>query len=305
MPHDGRRRAARQEHVRAGHAVQHLQPRPAARARSDRAHVRQEGHRRDQEQRDAARRRPRLGRGEPRLQVQHSRRALERAADRRQRQHRAGARRPRVGDGNLRDVSDHAGDVGVALPVRRVREGRRRRPPGRGRDRGVRVRDRRVVRRQVHRHDHLRPRLFAEAGSDRPRGDGRDSAGRRQRAARRPDDRPADQGGAGRSADRDVRQPRRCAEGGDGGVDDRGLLLLGDHRAQDRRDVQHGRRGADRCRAGDVADAVHRGRNSTKPGSRRRSTRARYRPARSRTTGTRSPGSRAASSPASPAACTR
>ena len=42
---------------------------------------------------------------------------VDRAADRRQRQHGAGARRARVGDGNLRDVPDHAGDLGVALPV--------------------------------------------------------------------------------------------------------------------------------------------------------------------------------------------
>ncbi len=256
MPHHGRRCAPRQEHVRAGHPVQHLQPRPAARARPDRAHIRQEGDCRDQEQRDAARRRARVGGGEPRLQVQHPGGALERAADRRQRQHRAGAGRARFGHGNLRDVSDHACDVGVALPVRRVREGRRRGPPGRGRDRGLRVRDRRLLRRQVHRHHHLRPRLLAQAGGDRPRRDGRDSAGRGQRPARRPLHRPADQGGAGRSADRDVRQPRRCAEGGDGGVDHRGLLLRGDHRAQDRRDVQHGRRGADRRRARDLADPV-------------------------------------------------
>ena len=45
----------------------------------------------------------------------------------------------------------------------------------------------------------------------------RDPAGRRQRPARRPEHRPADQGRAGRPADGDVRQPRRRAEGGDGG----------------------------------------------------------------------------------------
>ena len=51
------------------------------------------------------------------------------------------------GHGHLRDVSDHAGDLGVALPVRRVRARRRHRPPGRRRDRRLRVRDRRLVRR--------------------------------------------------------------------------------------------------------------------------------------------------------------
>ena len=40
------RPAARQEHVRARHAVQHLQPRPAARARADRLDLRQEGRQR-------------------------------------------------------------------------------------------------------------------------------------------------------------------------------------------------------------------------------------------------------------------
>ena len=197
-----------------------------------------------------------VGGSEPGFQVPHAGRPRERAADRRQRQHRAGARRAGLGHGNLRDVSDHAGDLGLALSVRRVREGRRHRAPGRGRDRRVRLRHRRVVRRQVHGHDHVRSRLFAQAGSDRARGDGGDSAGRRQRPARRPEHRPADQGGAGRSVVRDVRQPRRCAQGGDGGQHDRGLLLLDHHGAQDRRDVQHGGGRALRRQPRDVADAV-------------------------------------------------
>ena len=79
------------------------------------------------------------------------------------------------------------------------------------------VRHRRVLRRQVRRDDHLRPRLLAQAGGHRPRGDGRDPAGRGQRAARRAEHRPADQGRAGRPARRDLRQPRRRAEGGHGG----------------------------------------------------------------------------------------
>ncbi len=124
--------------------------------------------------------------------------------------------RARLGDGNLRDVSDHARHLGFALPDRRVREGRRHRAPGGGRDRRLRLRHRRVVRRQVRGDDHLRPGLLAEAGGHRPRGDGRDPAGRGQRAARRPQHRAADQGRAGRPADRDLRQPRRRAQGGDG-----------------------------------------------------------------------------------------
>ena len=49
-------------------------------------------------------------------------RTRDRAADRDQRQHGARARRARVGHGHLRDVPDHAGDLGVALPERRLRE---------------------------------------------------------------------------------------------------------------------------------------------------------------------------------------
>ena len=137
-----------------------------------------------------------------------------------------------------------------------LRAGRRHRAPGRGRDRRVRVRDRRLVRRQLRGDDHVRAGLLAQAGRHRPGGDGRDSAGRRQRAARRAVDRPADQGRAGRPADVDLRQPRRRAEGRDGRDQHRGLLLLDDHGAQDRRDVQHGGRGAVGRQPGDRAAAV-------------------------------------------------
>jgi Pyruvate/2-oxoacid:ferredoxin oxidoreductase gamma subunit len=95
----------------------------------------------------------------------------------------------RLRDGHLRDVPDHAGDVGIALPVRVLRTRRRHRAPGRGRDRRVRVRDRRLVRRPLRGDDHVRARLLAEAGRHRPGGDGGDSAGRRQRPARRAVDR--------------------------------------------------------------------------------------------------------------------
>ena len=134
--------------------------------------------------------------------------------------------------------------VVVALPGRMLRARRRPRSPGRRRDRRLCVRDRRLVRRPLRGDDHVGPRLFAEAGRPGPGGDGRDPARRRQRAARRPEHRPADQGRAGRPADGDLRQPRRRAEGRDGGQRHRGLLLRDDHRAQDRRDLQHGRRRA-------------------------------------------------------------
>jgi 2-oxoglutarate ferredoxin oxidoreductase subunit alpha len=90
--------------------------------------------------------------------------------------------------------------------------------PGRGRDRGLRVRHRRFLRRALRGHDHLRPRLLPQAGSHRPRGDDRDPARGDQRTARRPLDRAADQGRAERSAHQHLRQPRRRAQGRNGGV---------------------------------------------------------------------------------------
>ena len=75
-----------------------------------------------------------------------------------------GLGRARVGHGAVRDVPDHAGDLGLALPARGLREVRRHPAPGRGRDRRGRRRDRRVVRRQgrVHRH------VGARASRSRP-----------------------------------------------------------------------------------------------------------------------------------------
>ena len=215
--HAGQRCAPRQEHVRAGHAVQHLQ----LRARSSRAsRSRLTFGKKEQSVIDANVKLLDAGHAWAEANLDFKYRIpghpLHGAADRGQRQHRARARRARLGDGNLRDVPDHAGDLGLALPERRVREDRRHGAPGRGRDRRLRLRHRRFLRRQVHGDDHLRPGLFAEAGGHRPRGDGRNPAGRGQRAARRPEHRPADQGRAGRPADRDVRQPRRRAQGGDG-----------------------------------------------------------------------------------------
>ncbi len=218
MPRADDRRAPWEEHVRAGHAVQHLQPRPPARAGPGRPHLWQEGREGHHDQREAARGGLRLGRGEPRLQVCDSGGEVEGAADRRQRQHGDRARRARLRHGHLRDVPDHAGDVRIALPVRRLREGRRPRAPGGGRDRRVRVRDRCLLRGSLRCHHHLGPRLFAQAGGARACRHGGDPARRRQRSARRSVDGPADQGRAGRSSDGDLRQPRRRAEGRSCGV---------------------------------------------------------------------------------------
>ena len=55
VPQARRRPAQGQEHVRAGDAVQHLQPRPGPRARPDRVHLRQEGREGHQDERGAAR----------------------------------------------------------------------------------------------------------------------------------------------------------------------------------------------------------------------------------------------------------
>ena len=169
----------------------------------------------------------------------------DRAADRGQRQHGAGARRARLGHGHLRHVPDHAGDLGLALPRRRLREGRRARAPGRGRDRG-RARSRSA------------PPTPASAPSRSPPGPGyslkKEFIGLAvmaeiplvvvnvQRGG--PSHRPADEGRAGRPADDDLRQPRRRAEGRDRAARHRGLLPRDDHRAQDRRVVPHGRGGA-------------------------------------------------------------
>ncbi len=299
------RPAPRQEYVRAGRAVQHLQLRPAARARPDRAHVRQEGPEGHRLQRAADGSGLRVGRGQPRLQVRDPGRKSQGSADRRQRQHRHRARRARLRHGHLRDVSDHAGNLGLALPVGMLRAGRRHRAPGRRRDRRLCVRDRRVLRRPLRGDDHLGAGLLAEAGRHRAGGDGGDPAGRRQRPARRPLHRPADQGRAGRPADRHLRQPWRRAEGRDRRDQHRGLLLLDDHGAQDRRDIQHGRGRADRREPGDGAAAVRAARTSPRSGWRRRSTSRRCPRVPSPTTGTRSPASRAASRRASRTACTR
>ena len=167
VPDGGQGRAARQEHVRARHAVQHLQPGTRTRARADRAHFRQEGQECRRSQRQVARRRPPVGRGQSRLQVPHPRHPFHRAADRGQRQYRAGPRRAGLGHGNLRDVSDHAGHLRIALPLRSVRKSRRSRAPGGRRNRRLRLCDRFVVRGQVRADDHLRTGIFAQAGRSR------------------------------------------------------------------------------------------------------------------------------------------
>ena len=125
------------------------------------------------------------------------------AAGRHQRQHGARARRARFRHGHLRDVPDHAGDVGFALPERRVRDApaasctrpRTRSPPARSPSAPPTPARCAVTITSG-------PGLFAEAGRHRPRRHGGDPARRRERAARRPEHRPADEGRAGRPAHR-------------------------------------------------------------------------------------------------------
>ncbi len=208
-PHD--RCPARQEHVRARHALQHLQLRPADRPRAGCAHVRQEGPLDHRHEREAPRGGVRVGGGEPRLQVRDSGAAQQGGPGRDQRQYGDRAGRPRLRHGHLRDVPDHAGDFRVALPVRLLREGGRHRPPGRGRDRRLRLRDRRLLRGPLRRDHHFRPGLLSQAGGPGTRRHGRDPARGGERPARRTQHRPADEGRAGRSPHGDLWQPRRRA----------------------------------------------------------------------------------------------
>ena len=267
----------RQEHVRARHAVQHLQPRPASsrasRSRSPSARRTRRSSTANVALLDAG---YAWAEAQPRLQVPHpGARASTEPQIVVNGNTALGARRARLGHGHLRDVPDHAGDLGVALPERRVREGRRHRAPGRGRDRRLRVRDRRLLRRQVRGDDHLRARLLAQAGGHRPRGDGARfrwssstcSAAARARASRPRSSRATCSTaifGSHGDAPKVVMAPSTH----------RGLLLLDDHRAQDRRDVQHGRRACCPTRASRRRSSRSRGRSSARRGSRRRSTRA-------------------------------
>ncbi len=114
VPEDRERPAARQEHVRARDAVRHLRPRHRPRARAGRAHLREEGRQGHRGERAAPRGGTGMGRGAPRAPVRDRLRPRDRAADGDEREHRARARDPRVRHGRLRDVPDHARDLGFA-----------------------------------------------------------------------------------------------------------------------------------------------------------------------------------------------
>ena len=117
-------------------------------------------------------------------------------------------------------LPDHAG---LRHPARAVgvQGVRRHHLPGRGRDRGDRVGDRRRLRGRARDHDHLGPGHGAQDRGDRPGDDDRAAARDRQHPARRAVDRPADQDRAGRPAAGAVRPQLRGARPGDRGVDAR------------------------------------------------------------------------------------
>ena len=195
----------------------HLQPRPAARARADRAHLRQEGREGHRHQPAAARGRLRVGRGEPRLQVPRFRRSA------RPSRRSSSTATPRIALGVLASGMD----ICAMYPITPATSASHYLSDVFERVGGI-----------VHQaEDEIAACAFAIGASYAgkcavtitsgpgyslkqegigPRGDGRDPAGRRQRPARRPVHRPADQDRAGRPAHGDLRQPRRRAEGRDG-----------------------------------------------------------------------------------------
>jgi len=130
MPEAGQQCPARQEHVRAGHALRSLQSRHAARPGPDQLYFRSQGRSGGSRQPAAAGSGCGMGGGESRLQVQDSHIAGERAADRREWKYGNGSRDHGVGHGSLRDVSHYTRHVCIPLSERRIRKSRRCRAPG-------------------------------------------------------------------------------------------------------------------------------------------------------------------------------
>ena len=117
-----------------------------------------------------------------------------------------------------RRVSDHAG-VGHPRAARAAQALRRADVPGGGRDRGLRSRARRGVRRRARRDDLGRAGNRAEVGDRGARGDARAAARDRRRPARRAVDRDADEARAGGLADGALRAELGVARAGRRGVD--------------------------------------------------------------------------------------
>ena len=158
-----------------------------------------------------------------------------------QRQHRARLRadrglealRPRPVPGG---VPDHAGELGPR-GARAAQVVRRPDVPGRGRDRRGRRGARRGLRRLARRHDLGRAGDRAQAGDDRARDHARAAAADPRHPARRPLDRDADEAGAGRPADGDVRAQLREPRAGARGLDAGAVLPCRDRGGSDRLEV--------------------------------------------------------------------
>ena len=259
-----------------GHAVQHLQLRPAARARPDRAHVRQEGPKRDRPATSGCSK-PGYAWAEANLDFKY-RIPAERVTE------------PQIvvngntalalgvlasGHGNLRDVSDHAGDFGVALPERRVRESRRRSCTRR------KTRSRRA-------RSPSAPRTPGKCAVTITSGPGyslkQEAIGLAVMGEIPLVVVNVQRGGPSTGQPTKVEQGDLLAAifGSHGDAPkvvmapshDRGLLLLDDHRAQDRRDASTWSSSCCPTRASPRRSSRSRDRSSTRRGSRRRSTRA-------------------------------
>ena len=132
-----------------------------------------------------------------------------------------------------RRVPDHAGELGPR-GARAAQVVRRPDVPGRGRDRRGRRGARRGLRRLARRHDLGRAGDRAQAGDDRARDHARAAAADPRHPARRPLDRDADEAGAGRPADGDVRAQLREPGAGARGLDAGAVLPRRDRGGADR-----------------------------------------------------------------------
>ena len=208
VPEVRRQSAARQEHVRRGHAVLDLSPRPRHRTRGDRDDLQEARARRSSSRTISCWTRGIAGRE----QLSTALRAIRRGVTEPQvvMNGNAGDRRWAMASGMevcamypitpatsashyLSEIFDKVGGV-VHQAEDEIA--------------AVRVRDRRILRRQDRVHDHVRAGHGAEDGVHRAVGDGGDPAGAGRRAARWTEHRTADQGRAGRPAGRDVRSSR-------------------------------------------------------------------------------------------------
>ena len=160
-----------------------------------------------------------------------------------------------------RRLPDHSG-LGHPRGAVAAQELRRHDVSGRGRDRGLRGRARRVLRRRARRHHLRRPGHRPQGRDGRPGRDARAAAPRPRRPARRPLDRDADQAGAGGSAACALRPQRRDPGARRRRLEPLAVLRRGDRGCADRAQVPDARvpalRRRPRERLGAVADPGRR-----------------------------------------------